>query len=128
MYNKSKSVTCMVIEDEVLSLEMMEDYIGRRKDLKLVGICHQLSEIKEIVEKHKPAIIFLDLKIPIGDATDFHYGMLPKTASIVVVSGIPLNYYKGELPTGDIFELSKPVSFECFDRCVDKVLKKRGME
>lgn len=118
----------MVIEDEALSLEMMEDYVGRRKDLKLVCVGSQLSEIKKLIDEHNPSIIFLDLGIPIGQSTDFHYGMFPKSTTIIIVSAIPLNLYQGELPKGEIYELPKPVSFECFDRCVNEALAKRRKE
>lgn len=125
MRNKSNRTTCLVIEDEALSIEMMEDYIGRRDDLLLLAIGSELSEVKDILEIHRPSIIFLDLIIPPGVCGDFHFGKLPPDASIVVVSGTPLNLFRGTLPKGDIYELPKPVSYENFNRCVNEVLAKR---
>lgn len=122
MHNR---ITCLVVEDEALSIEMMEDYIARRDDLELIGIASQLADLEEIVKKSDPSIIFLDLVIPIGKSTEFHFGQLPKTASIVVISAMPLTHYTGELPKGEIFELYKPISFENFDRCIDEVIVKR---
>ncbi len=124
MGDTSKRITCIVIEDEVLAIEMMEDYIGRREDLELLTIGTELSEVLSLLENHNPSIIFLDLVIPSGVCPDFHLGKLPATSSIVIVSGIPLNQYKGELPKFEIFELPKPVSFASFDKCVDEVLDK----
>lgn len=118
-------ITCIVIEDEVLAIEMMEDYIGRRKDLELLGVGTELSEVIDLFENHKPSIIFLDLVIPPGESAGYHFGKLPSTSSIVVVSGMPLSHFNGVLPKGDIYELPKPVSFESFDRCVDEVLNRR---
>jgi len=125
MSNQPGRITCIVIEDEVLAIEMMEDYIGRRGDLELLGVGTELSEVMDLLENHTPSIIFLDLVIPPGDAAGYHFGKLPATSSIVVVSGIPLGHYSGILPKGDIYELPKPVSFESFDRCVNEVLNKR---
>lgn len=125
MGNRSKQVTCLLVEDEALAIEMMEDYIARREDLELLGIGTELSEVKRLLENHKPSIIFLDLIIPPGESAGFHLGELPDTSSIIVVSGIPLSEYRGVLPKGDIFELPKPFSFESFNKCVDDVLNKR---
>lgn len=125
MDNRLDRITCIVIEDEVLAIEMMEDYIGRREDLELLGVGTQLSEVIGLLENHQPSIIFLDLVIPPGVSGDFHLGKLPATSTIVVVSGIPLSHYRGFLPQGDIYELPKPVSFESFEKCVDEVLGKR---
>lgn len=126
MCNKSNRTTCLVIEDEALAIEMMEDYIGRRDDLVLLAVGSELSEVKDILDKHTPSIIFLDLVIPPGgECGDFHFGKLPPNASIVVVSGTPLNLFRGILPKGDIYELPKPISYENFNRCVNEVLAKR---
>lgn len=122
---KSKRISCLVIEDEALAIEMMEDYIGRRDDLVLLAIASELSEVKDLLDKHSPSIIFLDLVIPPGACGDFHYGKLPQDASIVVVSGTPLHLFRGILPQGDIHELPKPVSYENFNRCVNEVLANR---
>lgn len=125
MCKQSDRVTCIVIEDEVLAIEMMEDYIGRRDDLELLGVGTELSEVIGLLENHQPSIIFLDLIIPPGISAGSHLGKLPATSAIIVVSGIPLSHYRGVLPKGDIYELPKPVSFESFDKCVDEVLDKR---
>lgn len=125
MCKQSDRVTCIVIEDEVLSIEMMEDYIGRREDLELLGVGTELLEVIGLLENHQPSIIFLDLIIPPGVSACYHFGKIPITSSVVVVSGIPLSHYTGVLPKANIYELPKPVSFESFDKCVDEVLNKR---
>lgn len=128
MSDQPDRIPCILIEDEILALEMMQDYIGRRKDLELIGIGTELSEAMELFEQHKPAIIFLDLVIPPGESAGYHFGKLPATSSVVVVSGMPLSHFDGVLPEGDLYELSKPFSFESFDKCVDRVLKKRKIQ
>ena len=115
--------SCLIIEDEALAIEMMVDYISRRNDLKLVGIASQLSEVEAILQKATPAIIFLDLVIPVGEPTTFSYKQLPNTSVIVVVSAMPLSYFRGELPQRKLYELAKPLSFEHFDRCINKILQ-----
>lgn len=126
MYKRfTKRITCVLIEDEPLAIEMMEDYIGRRDDLILLVVGSELSEVKSILDKYKPSIIFLDLVIPPGECGGFHLGQIPPDISVVVVSATPLNHFRGKLPAHELYELPKPVSYESFERCVNEVLKKR---
>lgn len=125
MSDRSETNACLVVEDEPLAIEMMVDYIGRRKDLMLVGVVREFADFRQALDKHAPTIIFLDLVIPPGISNGFTYKELPKQASIIVVSAIPVSYYQGDLPESELFELPKPVSFDSFNRCVDAVLAKR---
>ncbi|WP_185218084.1 hypothetical protein [Sphingobacterium mizutaii] len=118
------SLTCILIEDDALATEMMEDYIGRRDDLLLMGKAIQRSDIQDILERCSPSIVFLDLIIPYGERNDFSFSQFPSTSYFVIISGIPLSHYEGELPMGEILELNKPISFEEFNRCVDGIMKK----
>lgn len=115
-------LTCILIEDEALGIEMMEDYINRRDDLRLLGTAIQLSEIEALLDS-SPSIIFLDLMIPYGDQNDFNFSKFPNSSSFIVTSAIPINHFKGELPPGKIYELLKPISFQNFNKCVDKVVQ-----
>lgn len=117
-----KRYTCILVEDDSLAIEMMEDYISRKDELILEGIGSELSEVRKLVEQLTPSIIFLDLIIPPGESKGFHWGKLPQSSYIVLISAIPLFLYKGPLPKGPIFELPKPISYENFNRCVEKIL------
>lgn len=114
--------TCLLIEDDAYAIDMMTDYINRRDDLLLQGIGTELSEVRLLIKDITPSIIFLDLIIPPGESHGFHLGELPSSSVIAVISGIPLHLYKGPLPKGPIFELPKPISFEKFNICVEKII------
>ncbi|MEN5193397.1 hypothetical protein [Sphingobacterium faecium] len=53
---------------------------------------------------------------------------LPASSCIALISGIPLHLYRGPLPAGPIFELSKPISYTNFSRCVEKIVFKLKSE
>lgn len=114
--------TCLLIEDDAMAIDMITDYINRRDDLILQGIGTQQSEVRLLIKDITPSIIFLDLIIPPGDSKGFHWGELPSSSFFAVISGIPLNIYKGPLPNGPIFELPKPISFKEFNICVEKII------
>lgn len=119
--------TCLLVEDDALGIEMMEDYINRRNDLTLLGTGTQLSEVEELLNRFSPSIIFLDLIIPYGEKNNFSYAKISNDIIIIIVSAIPLNYYKGDIPSGIKLELLKPISFENFNKCVDNAIKKLSL-
>ena len=120
--------SCILIEDDAMAIDMISDYINRRDDLILFGIGSELAEVKRLVQKLTPNMIFLDLIIPPGESNGFHLGQLPASSCIALISGIPLHLYRGPLPAGPIFELSKPISYTNFSRCVEKILFKLKSE
>jgi response regulator of citrate/malate metabolism len=123
-----KRYSCILIEDDAMAIDMINDYINRRDDLVLLGIGSELAEVNMLLQKLTPSIIFLDLIIPPGESNGFHLGQLPASSCIAIISGIPLHLYKGPLPPGPIFELSKPISYESFSRCVEKIVLKLKSE
>ncbi|MGO1787158.1 MAG: hypothetical protein ACTHZ7_08785 [Sphingobacterium sp.] len=115
---------CVVIEDEIMAIEMMTDYIGRRNDLALVDIVIHLSDVKQSIDTARPALIFLDFTIIDGVDDGLTFDMLPEDTVVITVSALPSNQFTVKLPKEKIFELLKPFSFEQFSFCVDQIIKK----
>ena len=102
---------------------MMADYVDRHNDLTLAGIVRELYELSDTLANTKPDIILLDLIIPQGAPSDFHFGIIPPTIMVIVVSAIPSHSYTGILPTTIAAELLKPVSYEHFADCIDQQIE-----
>lgn len=118
-----ETIYCVLVEDEPLAIEMMSKYISKRKELDLLAIVKDLDGLQELLANFKPAIIFLDLKIPSGDMDPIEmYKRISKDTSIVVVSAIPFSAYNESLGLSIAYDLPKPVSFDRFNGCVDEVL------
>lgn len=115
---------CLIIEDDWFAIEMMADYVGRRKELTLVGIVQELNELPYALGATQPDIAFLDLVIPQGAPSDFHFGLIPPTVTVVVVSAIPTASFNGTLPPTVAEELLKPVSYESFNACINRIIKR----
>ncbi len=113
---------CILIEDEALGIEMLQDYIGRRNDLVLIGTAVQRSEIKSLLKICSPSIIFLDLIIPNGERNDVKFSKLPKDSVYIIISATPLSHFSGDKPLGKTYELLKPISYENFNKCIDIVI------
>src|SRR3546814_10730406 len=99
------SYRCLIVEDDWFAIELMADYVGRRNDLELAGIVQQLSELAEALTTTDPDIVFLDLILPQGAPSDFHFGLIAPTVKVVVVSAIPIRSFQGTLPRAISAEL-----------------------
>jgi|SRR5690606_1245984 len=115
---------CLIVEDDWFAIEMMAGYVGRRSDLELAGIVQQLDELPDALITAEPDIVFLDLIIPQGAPSGFHFGLIPASVTVVIVSAIPVHAFHGILPQGIVAELLKPLSYENFDTCIDWITKR----
>lgn len=57
-------LTCMIVDDEPLALDLLEKYITQTGFLQLVHRCKNAILAKEILEKAKVDLIFLDIHMP----------------------------------------------------------------
>ena len=55
---------CIAIDDEVLALELMTDYISKVPYLKLVAVCDDPLEAIGLIEEHHVDLVILDIQMP----------------------------------------------------------------
>lgn len=55
---------CIIIDDEPLALELLEDFVSRIPNLKLVSACSNAIEAVTILQNNKIDLIFLDIEMP----------------------------------------------------------------
>lgn len=67
--NQKKS-RVVVIEDHPVLCEGLRQLIGNQPDLACVGVAHNASDAKRLVEACKPDLMVLDLRLKGGDALD----------------------------------------------------------
>lgn len=114
---------CLLIEDDSLAIDMMTDYIGRRDELLMVGIVQERCEILGALNLTKPDIVFLDLVIPSGGPSGFHFGLFPTSLAVVVVSATSTDCFTEQLPPIVTYQLLKPISFNDFEACIDRIIQ-----
>ncbi|MEP3837121.1 MAG: LytTR family DNA-binding domain-containing protein [Algibacter sp.] len=57
-------ITCIIIDDEPLALELLEDFISKISFLKLVATCSNGFEAANILHSQKIDLIFTDIEMP----------------------------------------------------------------
>lgn len=111
-------IRCLAVDDELLSLDLLEDNIRRIPFLQLVGRCNNAYEAMEVMQREPVDLIFLDIQMAGLTGTQFLQGMATRPMVIFITA-----YKKYAL---DGFELDvldylvKPVPFERFLKAVNK--------
>lgn len=114
-------IRCLAVDDELLSLELLEDNIRRIPFLQLAGLCSSAYEAMEIMRKEPIDLIFLDIQMGGISGTQFLQGLsaLPGKPMVIFVTAYKKYALEGfELDVLDY--LVKPVAFERFLKAVNK--------
>ncbi len=84
-----RDVSCVVVEDQGLFLEMLGEMLNMRGGLRVHAGALTVAEGKVACQKHKPDLLILDLDLPDGDGltvAEFLIRLNP-SARIIIVSG-----------------------------------------
>lgn len=112
-------IKCLTVDDEVVSHEILENYILKTPGLTLVAKCRNAMEAFAKLEQHAIDLIFLDIEMPLVNGITFLKTLThpPKVILTTAYSNYALEGY--ELNVVDY--LLKPFSFDRFTKAVDKV-------
>ncbi|MDB5121923.1 MAG: yehT 5 [Mucilaginibacter sp.] len=113
-------ITCIVIDDEAYSIDIVTTYINKTDNLKLLSsYTNSVTAIRAIEAGLKPALIFLDIDMP--DLSGFELAaLLPPDIAIIYITAFG-NYALQSFETNVYDFLLKPISFAKFLKSVNKV-------
>jgi len=112
--------TCLIVDDEPLSREVLRKYIAEVKDLQLLAECSNAVEATHQLNLRQIDIIFLDINMP-GLSGISLARSLKVSPLIVFTTAYPEYAVEGfELDATDY--LVKPYSFERFLKAVNRAL------
>jgi DNA-binding LytR/AlgR family response regulator len=111
--------SCIIVEDEPLSAEILTDYIKQVPFLELKSVCVDAIYAMEILQKEKIDLIFLDIHLPRIKGLEF-LESLRNPPPVIIVSAYKEYALEGfELNVIDY--LLKPVRFSRFLKSVNKL-------
>ena len=114
--------SCLIVDDEPLSRDVLRKYIAEVKDLKLLAECRNASEASHELNKAPVDILFLDINMPGISGISFARS-LKVSPLIVFTTAYPEHAVEGfELDATDY--LVKPYSFERFLKAVNRALER----
>lgn len=116
-----KPIRCIILEDEEPAQNLMKNYINRIPALELVEIFDNALEAYDFLEANTVDLIFTDIEMPRLTGLDFIRMLSPKPFIIIITAYSNFALEGFELDAIDY--LKKPVSFERFQKSIDKVMR-----
>jgi two-component system LytT family response regulator len=122
---------CIIVDDEPLAQQVLENYIQRTADLKLVAKCESVEEAIETLKANEIDIVFLDLDLKTTRGTEVISKMKGiregKFFIVITSAAFPANLNSKQVFTDDhivlVDYLTKPFSLTRFQDAIRKVVE-----
>lgn len=111
-------ITCLIIDDEPLALDILEDYISKLPFVKLSGRCLRASDAIEIMNNESVNLIFLDINMP--DVNGIQWIKSLKSLPAVIFTTAHKEYALEGYDLDVLDYLLKPISYDRFLKAVMK--------
>lgn len=114
-------INCIIVDDEPLSLDLLEGYAKKTPFLNLEARCSSAIEAMEVMNRIKIDLVFLDIHMPDLNGLEFSRLVKGETRIIFITAyeQYALSGYKVEA----LDYLVKPVSYEEFLTAANKAKK-----
>jgi DNA-binding LytR/AlgR family response regulator len=111
---------CIIIDDEPLALDILESYISKVSELKLVARCNSAIEANEIMHQQQIQVMFLDINMPLIDGLSFLRSL--KNPPMVILTTAYSQHAIESYELDVVDYLLKPIPFDRFLKAVNKVI------
>ena len=112
---------CLIVDDEPLAQELIEEYVAKIPELKLVGKCSNALEASSVLANEEVDLIFLDINMPVIKGIDFFKSLINKPQ--VIFTTAHREYALEGFEVSALDYLLKPIVFERFFLAIQKFFK-----
>jgi DNA-binding LytR/AlgR family response regulator len=114
---------CFIVDDEPLAIEVIEDYLSKFQNFKIVGSYTDSIEAFVHYKSTKVDLLFIDIEMPDFNGLDFIKSL--KNRPEIIVTTAYRNFAVQGFDLNILDYLVKPISFERFIQSIDKFLEKK---
>jgi DNA-binding LytR/AlgR family response regulator len=115
----------IIVDDEPLALDVMETYVERMPELKLIARCNNAFEANEALKNYDIDLMFLDIQMPQLTGIDF-LKTLSKPPMVIFTTAYP-NYAVEGFELNALDYLLKPISMDRFMKAVNKAAEQYAL-
>lgn len=109
---------CIIIDDEPLALELLEDFVSKVPNLKLVSSCSNAIEAVSILQENKIDLIFSDIEMPDFSGIEFIKSL--ETKPLFIFTTAYSHYAIEGFNLNAVDYLVKPIPFHRFLKAVNR--------
>lgn len=116
----AKSIKCLIVDDEPLAIDVIENYLGRLKDVESQS-CQNAVEALQLMKTETFDMVFLDIEMPL--LTGFDFLKTVKNPPAIIITTAYREYAVEGFEYEVVDYLVKPISFPRFMKAFERVLK-----
>lgn len=113
-------ISCLVIDDEPLALDILVDYIAKIPSLKLIKTFENPLDALTLISQTKIDLVFLDVQMP--QLTGIQFSTIINGKCKVILTTAYTQYAVDGFNLDVVDYLLKPIAFERFYKSVQKFL------
>jgi len=119
-------ISCIIVDDEPLSQDVIREFVNEIPWLRLKGVCFNALEAMEILHEEKIDLIFLDINMP--KLTGIKFARSLELAPMIIFTTAYPEYAVEGFELDAVDYLVKPVAFERFLKAVNKAREQADMK
>ena len=112
-------MTCIIIDDEPLAVNLLESYVSKIENLKLLGTFNNPLDALKLLRETSVDLLFLDIQMPEITGVEFKKIINPEVKVIFTTAYSEYALESYDLNAVDY--LLKPITFQRFLQAVEKV-------
>lgn len=121
-----KKISCIIVDDEPLALELVEGYVKKTPFLDLKGKCLSAFEAMHILNSEKIDLIFLDIQMPDMNGIDFSKTLSSETK--VIFTTAFKDYAIEGFRVDAVDFLLKPFNYPEFLKAANKAMERLSLQ
>src|SRR6187551_3448350 len=110
-------IRCLIVDDEPIARQIVEKYCSYVPELEVVGSCGDALETKQVLQKEKIDLLFLDINMPVLDGVSFVKSL--RYAPLVIFTTAYKDFAHDAFDLAAVDYLLKPFALERFIVAVD---------
>lgn len=120
-----KSITCLIIDDELSSQRVLQHFVAETDVLDLKATCNNAAEAFKYIQLNGNIdLLFLDINMPKQSGLDF-YKTLKKPPPVIFTTAYP-QYAVDGFEVNAVDYLLKPIGYERFLTAINRVLNTKN--
>jgi DNA-binding LytR/AlgR family response regulator len=113
------TINCVIVDDEPMAREIVEGYIAKTPNLKLIKSCKNASEAILFLQENKVDLFFLDINMP--EINGLSLAKIINNKTQIIFTTAYRDYAIDGFNLNVVDYLLKPISFDRFLEAVQKV-------